>query len=77
MSAIESSRTILVISYSDGKYLFKSQSRGNYKLYKHMPGQSYIAEKNTMDEIIPCNKHSISYIKNFMLFKVRIILLYQ
>ena len=49
--------------------------RGNYKLYKHMPGQSYIAEKNIMDRNIPCNKHPISYIKNFMLFKVRVILL--
>lgn len=67
--------TILAISYSDGEYLFKPQSRGNYKLYKHMPGQSYIAEKNIMDRNIPCNKHPISYIKNFMLFKVRVILL--
>lgn len=42
-----------------------------------MPGQSYIAEKNTMDEIIPCNKHSKKHEILNVRNKVRIILLYQ
>ena len=65
-----------MVGYSDGKQFVKPQSLENYKLYDYVHGHRCIVEENTMDLIVPMKYTlSISYTKNFMLSKVRFILL--